>query len=113
MMTNPPHVYTDGDGRILDISNAGAKILNVTPRGGQGRQLAYFIVHDRDQLVQQIEVASRGHAVVIETMFRPLERAPRGVIVRIRRVLENPAVELAWSFEIKGSDRESGTRRSR
>jgi hypothetical protein len=113
MLTNPPHVYTDGDGRILDISRDGATLLNVTTRGGQGRQLAYFIVHDRAQLLQQIEVASRGHAVVIETMFRPLERAPRGVIVRIRRVLETPAVQLAWSFEVRGSDRESGKRRSR
>jgi hypothetical protein len=95
-----PHAFTDGEGRILELSKDGAKLLNITPRGGPGRQLAHFIVHDRDQLLHQIEVASRGHAIVMETTYRPLERAPRAVILQIERVLELPVVELAWSFEV-------------
>jgi len=94
-----PHVYTDGHGRILDLSNEGANLLNVTSRGGHGRQLAYFIVRDRNQLLRQIEIASRGHAVVIDTVFRPLERPPRAVTLRIHRVVEMPVVELAWRFD--------------
>jgi len=97
-----PHVYTDGAGRILEISIDGAKLLNVSSRRGHGRQLANFIVHDRDRLVRQIEIASRGHTVVIETLFRPLERASRAVVLEIQRVLEAPAVELAWRFELSG-----------
>jgi hypothetical protein len=105
------HVHTDETGRILEISHDGAKILNVTGRGGYGRQLAHFIVHDRNKLVEQIEIAARGHAVTFATTFRPLERAPRGVVLRICRVLDAP-VELAWSFELSGAQRVPRTRRT-
>jgi hypothetical protein len=106
-----PHVYTDGSGRILEISSDGAKILNLTGRGGHGRQIAHFIVHDRNKLVEEIACAARGHAVTFATTFRPLERAPKGVVLRICRVLDAPAVQLAWNFELTGAQRERPTPR--
>ena len=97
------HVYTDRYGRILRVSPAGAGILNLSSRGGLGRQLPLFFVRDRVLLIRQIDEAVRGHAVAIETVFRPLERAPRLAHVEIAQehTEDDPYIALAWTIELQ------------
>ena len=94
-------IITDEFGRIVEASKDGAEVLNLSQRGVQGRDLPLFVVQDRPALRRQLEIAARGHIVVLETMFQPRERAPRRATVQISRVDGEQPIELQWRIDLE------------
>lgn len=94
-------IITDARGRIVDVGSRGAEILNLSPRGVRGRDLSLFVVRDRAALKRQLDVAARGHMVVLETILQPRERQQRRAVVRISRLEGDDAeVALQWRIEL-------------
>ena len=94
-------IFTDFEGRILEVSGDVDAAFNLVPRALAGRRLDMFVDRDRDLLQRQMEIASRGHAVKVATVIRPRERAPRAAIISIQRVDPSGALaELQWNIEL-------------
>lgn len=103
METRPPNaqIITDEYGRIVEVSENTARVLNLSARGAQGRPLPLFVEQDRPGLLRQLEAAARGHAVVLETVLRPLGRRARRAVLRISRLEgAGASVELQWQIEL-------------
>jgi CheY-like chemotaxis protein len=94
-------LVTDFEGRILDVCPQTAAALNLSPRALARRPVDLFVDRDRDILRRQMEVASRGHTVTLETVVRPRERAPRRATIRIDRADPSGTLaELCWQIEL-------------
>lgn len=101
----PPHVstcrvLTDNDGQIVLVCDNTAALLNSSVRGLEGRSLPLFITQDRPHLLTQMEVASRGHDVVVRTVVRPKERQPKHAHITIQRLDAHRFAQLEWHIEL-------------
>lgn len=69
-------------------------------RGLEGRQMYLFISHDRPHVLRQIEVAFRGHEVVIDTLLQPRDRHRQPARITIRNLQEEAPADLEWLIEL-------------
>jgi hypothetical protein len=98
--TSSCRVLTDRDGRVVDACDSTTRLLNSSWRGLEGRVLPLFVAQDRSHVLSQMEVASRGHQVIIHTILRPKERQPRQAHITIQRVDAHRFAELEWVIEL-------------
>lgn len=97
-MSNAARIFTDSRGFVLASSDDAARLLNLTIRGLDGRPLYLFITEGRGRVMNQIEIAARGHTVTIDTIVRPRDRRPRHVHIVIRRVADASG-KLEWIIQ--------------
>jgi CheY-like chemotaxis protein len=94
-------IVTDFAGRILEVCPDTAATLNLSARALTGRRLDMFIDRDRDGLRRQMDTASRGHPVTLDTVLRPLERAPRSATISIERADSTGTIaQLYWHIAL-------------
>jgi CheY-like chemotaxis protein len=91
-------IVTDAAGRILEVSPAGAALLNLSARGARGRDLTAFFAGDRPRLQHEMLRAADGVIVEREAMLQPRDRRPRSVRLDISSVPTAPGerVQLRW-----------------
>lgn len=91
-------IMTNATGRILEVSPAGAALLNLSARGARGRDLATFFTGDRPRLQHEMLRAADGVIVERDAMLQPRDRRPRRVRLDISSVPTAPGepVQLRW-----------------
>lgn len=98
-MVRTARLVTDAVGHIVDVGPDGARLLNLSKRGLEGRLLPAFVIENRAELIAQLDLAARGHEVIRETRLQPRDQQPRQVRLVIRRLNESP-LYLEWAIEI-------------
>jgi hypothetical protein len=96
-------VVTDPLGFILEASLAVARLLNVTVRGLQQRNLVVFFERDRAAWQFALTRALSGERVVQSGSLRPKERRPLMLTVEISRATAWQRPALRWIFQLSNS----------
>jgi CheY-like chemotaxis protein len=91
-------LITDAAGQILEVSPAGAALLNLSARGARGRNLTAFFTENRPRLLHELLRAADGVIVERDAMLQPRDRRSRMVRVDISAVPTAPGerVQLRW-----------------
>ena len=89
-------IDTDLYGRVLDASEAGARLLNLTARGLMGRQLWMFFI-DRDVIEHHLRALRAGekYCAAVAVNYRPMERKSRRVVVQMLMTQDDT---VRWRF---------------
>jgi CheY-like chemotaxis protein len=67
-------ITTDKFGNVLNLDPPAAKLLNISVRGGVGRNLLVFVGGERDRIARGLAQASAGLATAHRVSLRPRER---------------------------------------
>jgi hypothetical protein len=92
-------IITDRYGRIVETCGSAASLLNVSARALWGRQLPLFVADRRPEIQAQLDVAARGHEVVLDTVLRPRDRKPMYVTIRLRPYGHDVPAEVEWTID--------------
>jgi PAS domain S-box-containing protein len=104
---NPPDsrwVLTDGEGVVLDASDAGAQLLGLSRRGLVGHSLYPFFQENRTAIRRFADRASAGMMVTMRGRVRPRDRKPVEVFAEIHPKPEAGRPELVWIFHDSPAD---------
>ncbi len=74
-------VTTDKFGTVLQLDDAASALLNVSVRGGVGRNLLMFVGGERDRISRGLAQASSGKSTEYHLTLRPRER--KGIAVTV------------------------------
>jgi hypothetical protein len=90
-------IVTSRDGRIVDLSDAGSRLLNVSARGLERRVRTLVVFFDgaRHAVLAAQALASPEPCTPFPSILRPLEHATRPVSVTVR---ELPDGFLEWTI---------------
>ena len=95
---NVGHVWTDSEGRILDVTPSAASLLNVSSAALKlQRQISPFFVRDRLLILRRLDEAARGHSGTVQTVLRPRERRPMPMLVHLLPEAEAPGL-VRWEL---------------
>jgi CheY-like chemotaxis protein len=78
-------IVTDVDGRVLETSVEGHRLLNLSARGALGRNLTAFFSEDRHRIVADLARAGDGAIIQGTAKLRPRDRRPFQVHFEITR----------------------------
>lgn len=94
-------IITDDRGMIMEISEPGHRLLNLSARGAIGRNLAAFFPGDRHQVFGDIARALDGQVTKRETQMRPRDRRTFRAHVEISREVLTGSSQprLRWVIE--------------
>ena len=92
-------VVTDCDGRIIELNEAAADLLNIRPKGlaRHPRTLAMFFATSRTAILSAQSVATPTPTDPIPALLRPREHAPRPVVVRVQKASDG---YLEWTIHL-------------
>ena len=99
--TEPAWIMTDSAGRMLDLSEGSAKMLNMSRRGAIGRSLPTFFIEDRPKLMSELLRAAEGVIINREGTLQPRDRRPMRVHLDVSAYASAPGVgmQLKWDLE--------------
>ena len=94
-------IVTDEHGVMVEISDAGHRLLNLTARGALGRDVTTFFAGDRHQIFGDMERALEGQVAGREAHLRPRDKRPLPVRFQICREPDTagPVRRLRWHVE--------------
>lgn len=94
-------IVTDDRGIMLEISEPGCRLLNLSARGALGRSLPAFFAADRHQVFAEMARALDGQVGTREAQLRPRDRRPFSIHYEIcREPSSGSAVpRLRWTVE--------------
>jgi hypothetical protein len=76
-------VTTDKFGTVVELDDAASTLLNVSVRGGVGRNLLMFVDGERDRISRALAHASTGYSTEHRFTLRPRERKAVPVTVQM------------------------------
>jgi CheY-like chemotaxis protein len=76
-------VTTDKFGTVVELDAAASTLLNVSVRGGVGRNLLMFVDGERDRISRALAQASTGYSAEHRFTLRPRERKAMCVTVQL------------------------------
>jgi two-component system, cell cycle response regulator DivK len=77
-------VTTDKFGTVVGLNDAASSLLNVSVRGGVGRNLLMFVDGERDRISRGLAQASAGYSTGHRFTLRPRERKAVPVTVEMK-----------------------------
>jgi hypothetical protein len=91
-------VITDPVGDIREISADAARVLNLSPRGARGRNLATFFVDNRPRLMAELLRAAEGLIIERQATLQPRDRKPMHVHLDVSAIptARGERVYLRW-----------------
>ncbi len=94
-------IVTDPVGQILDLTESGAKLLNMSRRGAIGRSLPTFFVEDRPKLLAELLRATEGVIINRDGVLQPRDRRPVRVHIDVGAMPseQGAGVKLRWDLE--------------
>ena len=94
-------IVTDDRGVMLEISEPGCRLLNLSARGALGRNLPAFFAADRHQVFSEMARALDGHVAQRDAQIRPRDRRPFSIRYEICREpsTDNAVPRLRWTIE--------------
>jgi DNA-binding response OmpR family regulator len=90
-------ITTDKFGTVVQLNDAASALLNVSIRGGVGRNLLMFVAGERDRISRGLAQASAGYAIEHQFTLRPRERKAVPVSVEMR-ANEQASGDVDWTI---------------
>jgi CheY-like chemotaxis protein len=95
----PALVTTDKFGHVVRLNDEASGLLNISPRGGVGRNLLVFVGAERDRASRSLARAAAGQPVHERLTLRPRER--KAVTVEVGMAANGSAAgDVDWTFEV-------------
>jgi hypothetical protein len=95
----PPWVRTDPQGYILDMCPAAERLFGLKRRGATARSIYLFFDVGRQNVMRGVRTAACGRSVTVATRFRPIQRKPFVVCIRIEPDSDAALPNLVWTIE--------------
>lgn len=94
-------IVTDPTGQIVDLTDAAARLLNMSRRGALGRSLPTFFVEDRPKLLAELLRAAEGVIINREGTLQPRDRRPVRVNFDVSALPSGigTRTQLRWDLE--------------
>jgi DNA-binding response OmpR family regulator len=90
-------VTTDKFGNVVRLDPEAAKLLNVSVRGGVGRNLLVFVGGERDRIARGLAQASSGISTSHRASLRPRERKALSVAIEMSANEESTG-DVDWTI---------------
>ncbi|MEN3337166.1 MAG: two-component system, OmpR family, phosphate regulon response regulator PhoB [Acidobacteriota bacterium] len=93
----PAVVTTDKFGIVVRMDDAASRLLNVSVRGGVGRNLLVFVAGERDRISRALARTGAGYSTEHQLTLRPRERKALSAAVELR-LSDDDSGEIDWTI---------------